>query len=94
MAKEVIDKKVEDIRKFLGSDRLIFGTEETIKAIRSGKLEKIYLTSNCKESSKEDIERFAGMAGVEIVALSQPNDELGALCKKPFSISVVGVVKA
>ena len=51
------------------------------------------MSNNCKESVKEDIERHSAISGTEIVQLDYPNDELGAICKKPFSISVIGVVK-
>lgn len=83
----------DDIRKLLGSEKLIMGAERTIKALRAGTLAKVYLANNVEEETLDDIEQFSNIAGVEIIETGMPNDELGVLCKKPFSISVLGVLK-
>lgn len=83
----------DDIRKLLGSDKLIMGAERTIKALRAGTLEKVYLANNVEEETFDDIKQFAKIADVEIIETDMPNDDLGVLCKKPFSISVLGVLK-
>ena len=49
------------------------------------------LSSNCSEEVREDAERYCEISGTECVPLTQTNDEIGVMCRKPFSISVVGV---
>lgn len=82
-----------EIKKLLTSERLIIGAERTLKALRQGTLEKIYLSSNPAPQVKNDLERYTSLGGTEKVELDVPNDELGTLCKKPFPISVIGLKK-
>ena len=93
MAKEIVDKQIESLRKLLGTKKIIIGTEKTIKALKSGKIEKVYLASNCEANAAEKIKYSCKLAKADFVKLDYPNDELGTLCKKPFSISVIGFLK-
>lgn len=84
---------VKEIQKLLGTDKLLIGTERTMKALRNGNLQKIYLASNTNAKVKEDIEHYKGMSKFEVEELKETNEELGTICKKSFSISVIGVLK-
>lgn len=89
--KEYIDETQAEIKKLVEEKKAIIGTERTLKALQNDKVNKIFLSSNCPESAKGDIESFA--TDVEVVELKIPNTELGTLCKKPFVISVLSAVK-
>jgi large subunit ribosomal protein L30e len=93
MAKERIDKKILELRKLLKEKKLLIGTKRTIKAIKLGKLEKVFLSLNCPSKVKDDIKRYSKLSATAVSQLGYPNDELGVLCKKPHSISVLGLVK-
>lgn len=94
MAKKVVVlKDIEDIKGALKSDKAIIGTERSIKNLKLGKLAKVYITSNCPADVRSDIEHYSKLAKTEVVALKQPNDELGTICKKPFPISVISILK-
>ncbi len=84
---------IEEIRKLLGSEKLILGTDRTLKAMRNGNLKRIYLASNADSKVKEDIEYYKEMSDFEVVELKENNIDLGTICKKPFSISIIGLVK-
>ena len=84
---------IEDIKKALKTEKTIIGTKEVVKNLKLGKVKKVYLTSNAPKDVKESIKRFASLAEAEVVQLRYANDELGALCKKPFSISILGFSK-
>ncbi len=84
---------VTEIKKLMKDKKLIVGSDETLKGLRTGKLAKIYLADNCPASMREDIARYAGIDGVEIVETRMQNTELGDICKKPFAISVMGLQK-
>ena len=75
----------------LKSKKIIFGTDRVIKSLRAGKLSKIYISLNCKDSIKSDISHYSKLGDVEVISLKVSNEELGILCKKPFSISVLGL---
>ncbi len=84
---------MKEIKKLLESDKLIIGKDRVLKYLKKGGLEKVFLASNVDESSLKDIEYYAGLSGVVVERLSLANDELGTFCKKPFSISVMGLLK-
>ncbi|MGV8168754.1 MAG: ribosomal L7Ae/L30e/S12e/Gadd45 family protein [Candidatus Nanoarchaeia archaeon] len=84
---------MDEIKKLLGSEKLIIGTQETMKAMRQGKLKKLFVVSNADPKFLKDLEQYKDMAKVEVEYLNMTNEELGAICRKPFLISVLGVLK-
>ena len=83
----------DEIKKLFKKNKLIIGTQKTIKALRLVKLDKVFLSSNCPEEVEKNIAYYSKLAKVNIVKLNMPNDELGVLCKKQFPISVLGMLK-
>lgn len=81
----------DEIKKLLGTENLIIGTERTTKMLKKGDLKKIFLAKNASEETKKDIDYYAELSGVEVETLNETNEEIGTLCKKPFSISVIGM---
>jgi ribosomal protein L30E len=84
---------VAEIKKLLKENKLVIGKDEVMKGLRQGKFAKIYFASNCPASLKEDATHYASIAGVELVEAGLQNVELGDVCKKPFSIAVIGLLK-
>jgi len=84
---------VTDIKKELKTRKIVIGTKIVIKNLRLNKLEKVYIASNCSESSKKELEYYSKLLNIPIITLKQPNDELGVICKKQYSISMLGVLK-
>ncbi len=79
---------IESLKKALKEEKLIYGKDETLKKMRSGKINEVFLSSNCPKQLREDILHYSKLASVKVSELDVPNDELGIICKKPFSISV------
>ncbi|MBW2989914.1 ribosomal L7Ae/L30e/S12e/Gadd45 family protein [Candidatus Woesearchaeota archaeon] len=90
-AEKGISRDISEIRKMLKKKAIIIGADRALKGIRLGKVKKVYLSANCSESLKKTIGHYSKLSRVEIVNLRHPSDELGILCKKPFSISVLSV---
>ncbi len=84
---------IEDIKKAIKEGNAVIGTNEVIKGLKKNKLAKVYVTSNCPEDVKKDVNYYADFSKTEVVNLKEKNDELGMICKKPFSISLFGVSK-
>lgn len=82
-----------DIKKDLKTRKIIIGTKVVMKNLKLNKLEKIYIASNCNESSKKELEYYSKLLKIPVIKLKQPNDELGVICKKQYSISMLGVLK-
>lgn len=93
MAEMAQDTDIDQLKKLVKSDKLVLGTEKTLKALRGGDLTKVYLSTNVPETVEVDFDRYCGLASIDVVKLSMPNDQLGTFCKKPFSISVLGIKK-
>ena len=82
-----------EIRKLAEAGKLVIGTERTMKQLKQGRIKAVFVTSNCPDSLREDVKRYAGLSKADVVEIELPNDELGVVCKKPFSISIAGIVK-
>ncbi|MDP2908983.1 MAG: ribosomal L7Ae/L30e/S12e/Gadd45 family protein [Nanoarchaeota archaeon] len=78
-----------ELKKALKEKTVTFGTEKTLKMLKSGKAKQVFIASNCPEDVKNTITHYAKFNNVSVIALDIPNDEIGLTCKKPFSISVL-----
>ncbi len=87
------ESRINEIKKLLGTKKLIIGTERTIKKLKQGGIARVYLAANTSEKIKGDIQYYCGLGGVEFELLSKSNEDLGAFCKKQFKISVLSVAK-
>ena len=83
----------EEIRKLLNSKKLLIGKDEVLKNIRKGLIVKVFIASNCPTALHEDLEKYSKISNFELLETKVPNDELGTVCKKPFSIVVLGILK-
>ena len=84
---------MEEIIKNLKTDKLLLGAKSTVKALRKSNVQKIFLASNCPDMLVEVIEHLAAFENVEVETLNVACDELGIVCKKPFLVSVVSILK-
>lgn len=91
--KIVENENIRIIKKVMETGNVVIGTKETIKCMRLGKVATVYVTSNCPNGVNKDLAHYSSISGTAVVQLEQPNDELGIICKKPFAISVLGVLK-
>ena len=84
-----------DLRKILSEEkgRVIIGSKRTIKMIKNGKIEKVFLAKNTPEDIKNDILYYSKLGNIEVEILNYTNEEIGLLLKKPFKISVVSILK-
>lgn len=77
----------------LKSKKIVFGAEKTMKLLKKDKLKVVFLANNTKEDLKEDFKYYTKINNIELVELDMKNKEVGIYCKKPFSVSVVGLEK-
>ncbi|HLC67195.1 MAG TPA: ribosomal L7Ae/L30e/S12e/Gadd45 family protein, partial [Candidatus Nanoarchaeia archaeon] len=84
----------DEIKKLLGSDRLIIGTALTVKQLKQGTVESVFVTNNCPPSVQQNLQHYAKIAGATVLSAGVENDELGILCKRRHGVSVLGVKKA
>ncbi|MEK6900888.1 MAG: ribosomal L7Ae/L30e/S12e/Gadd45 family protein [Nanoarchaeota archaeon] len=89
--KDTATDVLKELKARVQEKKVIIGTEQVLKQLRAKKVHKIYLASNCPVQVKDDIMRYALLAGVPVTELPQTNEELGVFCKKNFFISVLGI---
>lgn len=88
-----VDVTVDEIKKLIKNKNLVIGTEKTLKELKLGKLAKVFVSKNAPESIKADLNKYGKLSKTEVVNLKYDNDEIGEICKKPFSISILGQTK-
>lgn len=79
-----------ELRKALKEKGLVFGEREIISRLKNGRLKRVFIASNCKESLARDVMYYSKLGKIGVIKLDKTNEEVGTLCKKPFSISVLG----
>ena len=82
----------EDILEAKKKKRLVFGSKQSLKAIKDKSASLVILSENCQESVKRDITHYAKIAKTEIKTFKD-SKELGIICGKPFVISVLTILK-
>lgn len=94
MAKKIsISKNIQEIRNALKKNNLIIGTDKTVKMLKQGKVDKVFVTINCPKQIIEDLNNYTRISKVKLSELNYTNTELGVFCKKQFAISVVSIPK-
>jgi len=82
---------LDELKAALSGKKAVIGTQKSLKSLKLGKLKKLFIASNCPESVKEDIRQYAG--DCKVTQLDVPNDELGTICRKQFSVAVISILK-
>lgn len=92
MAKKQVEGIVAELKKLMASEKLVFGSERTIKLLRDNKLSKVYLSSNCDDDQKDMVMHLGKINDVPVEQLDKSAEDIGVICRKPFSIAVIGVL--
>lgn len=81
---------LEKLKKALKEEqKLIFGSKETLKNIKLGRVKIVFLANNCPEEVRDSIIYYSKISKIEVIELNLPNDELAMVCKKNYPISVI-----
>ena len=73
------------LKTVVSTGKVVFGLDQTKKAIKEGKAKLVLRASNCPERD---------FSGASVHEFKGTNAELGAACGKPFSISVMAILEA
>ena len=84
---------LEEIKKNIDSGKLLIGQNETLRNLKIGRVEKVFLASNSDSDVKKEVGYYCELSKTPLTILEIPNDELGIVCKKQFSISVLCLLK-
>ena len=81
------------IKKSLEAGKIIIGRDRVFKNLKLGNVSTVLVSSNCPEDFLNDVNHYSKVFKVEVTTLDVPNVELGVLCRKPFAVSMVAVIK-
>lgn len=84
---------IREIKNKISEGKVILGLNRTIKMLKLGKVEKVFVASNTPEHIKEDLKYYSSLAKAEYHELDLNNEELGAIAGKPFKVSVLSILK-
>lgn len=86
----MMDKLIEAVKE----KKLVIGTKVVHKSIKPGcGLNEVFLASNCPVHMRNRIKTLAELANIPVKELEQTSEEIGALCKKTFGITVAAIRK-
>ncbi len=81
---------LDELKKALTEKGLVLGSRKVISKLKNAKLKKVFLSSNCRDDVARDVRHYAKLNKIELIQLDKTNEDVGVLCKKSFSISVLG----
>ena len=90
---QIAQRTLTELKKLLVAGKLVLGSARTLKQLKTGKVRQVYLAKNCSKAVREDVQHYARLESVEVTELEFLGDELGAACRKPFSITVLSITK-
>ncbi|MBS3163031.1 ribosomal L7Ae/L30e/S12e/Gadd45 family protein [Candidatus Woesearchaeota archaeon] len=70
-------------------NKLTLGADETVKKIKQGKVQTIFIAKDCKPLTRDTLLSYKKKGDLEIFELDINSAEIGILCKKQFLISVL-----
>ena len=76
---------IDQLKKALKDPNITYGTEETLKKLKQGKIKTVFLSSNCPEHIKKKM----GSHNIEVIQLEDSSEEIALICKRPHAISVL-----
>ena len=79
------------LRVALKTGKVVIGFNKTKKTIQKGKPKLVIIASNAPSEISEEIKYFCKLANVPYYIYNGSGYELGAVCGKPFIVSVMAV---
>jgi len=83
-----IEKELKTVFK---TGKTVLGSKKALNLTKTGKVKMVILSSNCPVTIKNSISNLAQFSKTAIYPSSLSSYELGRICDKPFSISVIAI---
>jgi len=79
---------LDNLKKAIKEKKLTIGTEKTIKALKRGEAKEVFISRNCPVLLRKKVKNYAEISNIAVSELKESNEEIGTICKKPFSINL------
>ena len=71
--------------------KILFGANNAVKCVKTGRAKLVLLAANCPKSIREDIEYYSKLSAIPVIIYNGTSIDLGAACRKPFIVSALTV---
>lgn len=71
--------------------KVLFGANNAVKSVKTGKAKLIILAANCPRRVREDIEYYGKLSAIPVIIYNGTSIDLGAVCGKPFTVSALTI---
>lgn len=82
-----------DIRLAVDSGKAVFGVKESIDSIMTSKAKVVVVASSNRRDRINDVLHLAKFSEVKVVVFQGNPMNLGVVCGKPYSVSVVAITE-
>jgi len=79
------------IKEKIKQNKIIIGYKTVIKSLKNDHPELIVIAANTPADKKKMIEHNAKISKIQVKEYSKDSVDLGLLCGKPFSVSVLAI---
>ncbi len=76
----------------LRTGKVVLGAKETLKLVRLGKAKMAVVAANTPPDKKRDLKYYARLSGIPVYEYPGTSVELGALCGKPYTVSMLAII--
>jgi large subunit ribosomal protein L30e len=83
----------DEIKKAMDAGNVVMGIKEVEKGIKTSTLIKVICADNMPHIKMESMKFYSRVSNVEVAMFEGDSVELGRLCGKPFSVTVLGIKK-
>ena len=81
------------IKKAMEEKKDVLGTKRTLASLKKKELKSVIVAESCPEPAKEEVRKSAASCGAEVELVKINGRQLGTVCRKPFSVTVLGLKK-
>ena len=85
--------QISELKNALKEDKAVLGWNSIERLIKSGVVKKVFISVKASEKVLEDVSHYSKISGFVVEEFVGDAYELGVLCKKPFPVSVLGVME-
>ncbi len=82
-----------NIRLAVDSGEVAIGVNEVMHSVKKNAAKMIIVASNNKSEILQDIQHVSKVSNIRLIPFEGNTVELGAVCGKPYSVSVLSIIK-
>ncbi len=81
-----------DIRLAVDSGEVVVGSRDVLRTIKKNTSKLVITAKNIDEKNAMEIKHLANISNLKVLDFDGSSTELGSICGKPFSVSILSVI--